>query len=160
MAQRWLALMVVVAALFGPHQALAAVVILQPAGSSAAAPTLGGPLLAVLSLSMAIGAFVLLRRRSAKVAALAASLILMAAVGYTQPPQVVVTGSDCSERSIHPYDGDVYGTILRSECPNPMQIVEVDPECQEGVTPRGLSGCKEGDVLQQGDSCRLPACID
>jgi hypothetical protein len=143
-----------------------------------AAPVLGLPALLAAALILAlVGArFLRLAPRGLAGLALAAATTVFVGVGYAVvPSQVVVDGDECRMETTHPYSPNTYMVVLRSECPNPIEIDAIAPNCNDcsgediggpasvctEVPPtiqNGLSTCQPGQILPPGGECYLPTC--
>jgi len=154
---------VALAALLGPfatvaHARFEATVTTAPYG--VAAPVMGLPLLVGLVMLLAGGgAYVLRRTRGGGVAKVAfvATLTALAGLAYAiiPSPNIPLQGADCRMRTVHPFDASFEYALL-SDCPNPIQILDINLNC-EGLDPP--SQCTVGQVLTEGQFCFLPACV-
>lgn len=131
------------------------------------APALSTVMLVLLSVTLAVVAFRLLRRApqgSLAAFALAAVTAVGAAVGYATPPDVIVADDECTTEFTHDYDADSGPRNLVSACPKPIRIVALAEPCTDeslgGVANEVLSAspCQVGEILTNGDRCRLPNC--
>jgi hypothetical protein len=154
---------VVSAALVSPLAAIAQVtgsVTTDPA--TLPAPVLAMSTLIVLTIALiGLGAYSLRARSAGGMAgfALVAGLSLLAGLSYANG-SVVIEGADCNMRTIHTYPSN-FSEALTSLCPNPIRIVAIDP-CASGdslVSGDPLPLCTVGEILNNGEACRLPGCF-
>lgn len=158
--RRLLQVVVALATLVGP---LAAVAHALFTGSVTtvpyvSAPAIGMPLLALLAVALAGGGAYLLRRAGrgaiAKVGFVAA-LTALAGLAYANGTGLItIAGAQCGMQAVNEFDPSTAHTLV-SNCPNPIQIVSIQWNCED---PAGPAPCSEGQVLNNGDSCSLPIC--
>src|SRR5579862_3523004 len=87
---------------------------------------------------------------------LLAGLTLYAGISLAVPTIVLAPPSACDERITTPYDNG--GGILMSDCPNPIEITDI--QCSDSTAPTPGSGtCSVGQILHDSDSCDLPTCF-
>lgn len=132
------------------------------------APTLGLPLIFLLAVALAAVAVYRLRPAAAGPIAgfvLVAGLTVLAGLGYAVIPTITISGADCTKQTISVFDPNGPATTLRSNCPNPIKIVDITSSCdtrdivfnsQTGTTT--LASCEIGQTLANGDACSLPNC--
>jgi hypothetical protein len=143
----------------------------QDAGSvtvapiSAGAPALGWPGLGVLTIALALGGFLILRRSRPLMAQTlgVVTLALTAAIGHAGLPNVTISGAECHQVTEKSFDALNKFLELESECSNPIRIVALTLNCEraEGeipVEPVSDSLCEVGLIVPPGGSCNLPSC--
>jgi len=132
-------------------------------------PTLSIAMLAMLGIGLAAIAILALRRAPAGAAttmALISAVTLSAIVGQAAPSDVIVENDECLVRFEHEYNANDGPRLLVSLCPNPIEVVALDPNCDENnesVEGEILGSvveplCTVGTILSFEDSCRLPDC--
>ena len=161
--RRLLQVVVAMVTLVGPlaavaHAAVSGSVTTAPVG--VAAPAIGMPLLALLTVLLAGGGAYLLRRKAggaiAKVVFVAA-LTALAGLAYAFPPGpnlIPVAGAQCGMQTVQTFNPLIENTLV-SNCPNAIQILSIQANCED---PPGPGPCSEGQVLNNGQSCTLPVC--
>jgi hypothetical protein len=129
-----------------------------------AAPAAGLPLLGLLALLLAIVAVTLLRRdrTAVRFATVLFTVAMVAGVGYSLMANVVVSGDECGQVTVKPYDRFA-DLNLESECANPIQIIDLEIECngihkETLVEGQPLPDCQVGLVLNFEEACILPSC--
>lgn len=138
-----------------------AVVTVAPLGEQA--PAINMAMIAVLAVLLAGIAMSVLRKRSATpaVGLTLVAVIAFAAIGYAIANTIVISGDECTEVTTELYNSISGGDqFLRSDCPNPIKIVELDPKCSsgEGLGEAPAVSCEVGLILNSGDTCQLPIC--
>jgi len=156
--RRVLQVAVASAALVSPLAAFAGTVTTAPVVHPA--PALAMPLLVALGIGLiGLGAYRLRTRSAGAVTgfALVAGLSLLAGLSYAEGG-VVVQGSDCNTRTTQSYVSS-HARTLTSLCPNPIQIVAIDP-CKVEMDVLGDPPplCAVGQILTNGEVCTLQAC--
>ncbi len=132
------------------------------------APALGMWVLVALAVAMAGAAMYRLRRTGAGAmvgAILFATLTALAGLGYATGFIVItVDGADCVQQATQTFNPiDAYK--LMSDCPNPIQIVDIEVSCGGDNSPNsspnidGIPDCTVGEILWKGAACRLPECV-
>lgn len=144
-----------------------------------AAPVLGLPALLAVAVILALvgGRFLRLAPRGLAGLMLAAVTTVYVGVGYAgDSSQVVVSDEECREETTHPYQPFSDMAVLLSQCPNPIRIDAIAPNCGscdaealggpkvlcEEAPPtiqNGMDVCEAGDILPPGGECSLPLCI-
>jgi len=126
-----------------------------------AAPTIGAAMLGVLAVVLALGAFLVLRRRSSAMTAGFVAVVLsttLAVMTYAAGDTIIVMGNDCTQQTRFEYNptGD---QRLRSACTAPIKIVDLEIQCDLEETPgEPLQDCVLDLILKPGDECRLETC--
>lgn len=138
-------------------------IILAPVAPPSSVPALNAPMMLLLAAMLGFAAWRTLRRGSRQTIAAAALLATsaVALVGYASVSLVVVSGEECNHQTVAEYTSYLPWDLL-SECPNPIQIVSIEP-CggnADTLAPRipETPDCEEGMILNNGDRCSLPTC--
>lgn len=160
------------AALVAPLTALAQ----APTGSVTTAPihnvpALGMSLFVMLALALAgLGIYRLRRTVSRRTVAIAlvAAVTVLAGLGYAGATSIItITGADCMKQTVSLFNPLMDTTVI-SNCTNRIQVLDIQVSCGAGdVTAEtdinsaanGVHVCSVGEVLADGDSCRLPICV-
>ncbi len=128
------------------------------------APALGVPLFIVLALALAGIAMYRLRRRSlvAPIVGLVLVSTLLAGLGYAVS-FVMISGAQCVQQTTSTFV-PADPTELESQCPNPIQIVDIEVSCNpveapSRPDPNTPPACAVGLILNQVKSCMLPRCV-
>ncbi|MDX2166324.1 MAG: hypothetical protein SF182_04650 [Deltaproteobacteria bacterium] len=129
------------------------------------APALGWPALAVLTIGLAAGALLMMRRvpRSAARVIAGLALVLAAAAGRAAVLSVIISGDECHRVTKENYS-PVSEIILQNQCANPVRILDLQLSCidamgaQEPSEAIPFPPCEIGLTLPAGESCELPLC--
>ncbi len=151
----------------GVAQAAYAVPSATTAPLGVGAPALGIPMLLFLAAVMAGVAIVRVNRISAAAKAVAVLVVCggLAAAAYAYTV-ITISGIDCTRTSTFEYNSN-NRVSLKSECPLPVEVIALNPECDEmlvsGLTTdteedTSAQPCEVGLVLHDGDRCKLPRC--
>jgi hypothetical protein len=126
-----------------------------------AAPTIGTAMLGVLAVVLAVGAFLVLRRRAATMTAGFVAVALSATVAlmtYAAGATTIVMGVDCTKPTTFIYNptGD---QRLQSACARAIEVVDLTLECNfKDTLAEVIPSCVIGLVLQPGEECSLQTC--
>ena len=160
--RRLLQIVVALAALVGPLAAVAHAAVsgsVTTAPVTAAAPAIGMPLLALLTILLAGGgAYRLRRTRAGAVGKLAfvAALSALAGLAYASTGTITIAGAQCGMQAVNPFTPSVQ-QYLQSNCPNQIRIISIQFDCLDPAPP---NPCTVGQVLNNGGICALPLCPD
>jgi hypothetical protein len=164
MLRRWLSIVPALILLASGRMVFAQL----PAGSvttgplAQSAPIGGTPLMLLLVIALLGLAVYRLRRPAARFVALAV-FIALAAFAYATGVVITVNGADCVKVTTNAFDPLVMST-LKSECPNPIQILDVRLSCGAAANLAAEQSaavnppCTVGETLADGGSCELPNC--
>ena len=137
------------------------------------APALGIPVLVLLAVALTAITVYRLRRTGGRRMVglgLVATVTLLAGIGHAIIPIITITGMDCAKQTVSVFDPLAGETLLTSDCPNPIRIVDIQVSCNEKVVApgaqTGIGGaandvveCSIGQVLANGNTCSLPGCL-
>jgi hypothetical protein len=137
------------------------------------APALGMPLLAILAVALtAITVYRLRRAAAGRIVGLGlvAAMTVLAGIGYAVMQTITITGADCAKQTVSPFFPLEGETLLTSECPNLIRIVDIQDSCDGSVvSPNAETGmgsaandvaeCSIGQILANGNTCALPGCL-
>ena len=135
----------------------------DPFGQSA--PTLTMPLIFLLTVMLAGIAVYHLRRTVAQpivVLILVVTVTVLAGLGHAITSGITISGADCMKQTTRVFDPFVAVTTLTSNCPNAIQIVDIQNPCITDVlcdVQNLPSPCQVGQTLANGDVCSLPSCV-
>jgi len=126
------------------------------------APTMGIPVLILLAALLTGVAAYFLRRaagRAIAVVAFVAVLTALAGIGYARIMMIMVQGSQCAMQTTQMFM-PMNPTSLKSDCPNPIQIISIQPEMLCNMDTLGsatgvLRPCRVGQILTNGEECIL-----
>jgi hypothetical protein len=94
----------------------------------------------------------------------------LAGLVYASFPTITISGPSCAMQTVTAFNPAISQTVLTSNCPNSIQIVDIHVTCDGGgdvVAPNAstekravaVGPCSVGQVLASGESCLLPGCV-
>ena len=135
------------------------------------APALGMPVLVLLAVALtAITVYRLRRTGGGRIVGLGlvAAVTLLAGLVYAFIPMITISGADCAKQTVSVFDPLEEETLLTSNCPNQIQITNIQLVCDEDVVSPNAGGgsagvdavaeCFIGQVLANGNTCALLGC--
>ena len=150
----------------------------DPTGSVTTAPVHQAPalemsVLALLAVALtAITVYRLQRRGRRRILGLGVVIGVVALAGlvYASFPTITIGGASCAMQTVTAFNPAKSQTVLTSNCPNSIQIVDIHVTCDGGgdvVAPNAstekravaVGPCSVGQILASGESCLLPGCV-
>lgn len=162
MHRRSLRIVTIAASLVAPLAASAQTGTVTVVPGSVAAPAVSALMLGLLAVVLTVVTAVVLRRRSAVLGsglALVIAAVMVAGIGHAAFTTFTIEGNECNEETTENFFPGGAPRLL-SDCSNPIQIVDIDVECNGGEVPpqETLDPCSVGQTLNPGNDCALPTC--
>jgi hypothetical protein len=134
-------------------------------------PALGMPVLVLLAVALTVITVYRLRRTGGERIVglgLVAAVMLLAGLVYAFIPTITISGADCAKQTVSVFDPLEEETLLTSNCPNQIQITDIQLVCDEDVVVPNAGGgiagadavaeCVIGQILANGNTCALLGC--
>jgi hypothetical protein len=85
------------------------------------------------------------------------ALTVLAGRAYAPLMTIAISDTQCTNLIVSNFDPTT-PTVLTSDCPNLIQIVEIKDPCDFDGACVAFGPCKVGMTLAKGDSCMVPTC--